>query len=321
MALPNEPKQLELSGDDIVNLVKDASNRIVIIAPYIKSFALRRLLKELPNEVSELICVTRWNPEDIAAGVCDIEIFDQLKKVRGGSLKIHSRLHAKYYSNGHQAYVGSANLTARGLGWHRTSNLELLIALSHENTELSLWEKSVLDASVVVTSKLRDEIVEEAEKLKQNYSRQNIQEVETDSFDTEGYMWYPQCSAPDRLWDVYRGKGKDKMPSSAFQAAEDDLKVLTIPGGLSEVHFNSMVASILSKMPFIVDIDKLTDSGLTDAAAKEFIANRLAKNSLDKGLDDDWRTIKAWLVHFFPRIYRRETDQEVLVKGRDLTQQ
>ena len=55
-------------------------------APYIKSATIRRLLKTIPDTVSECVCITRWLPEDIVSGVCDLEIFDDVTQAKGGRL-------------------------------------------------------------------------------------------------------------------------------------------------------------------------------------------------------------------------------------------
>ena len=117
-----------LPGDGFLELIRTANDRVVIAAPYIKSPTLRRLLNAVPETVSECICVTRWLPEDIASGVCDLEILDDIAGARGGRLLVHPHLHAKYYSNGRQTLVGSANLTARGLARHTPNGWRCMIA-------------------------------------------------------------------------------------------------------------------------------------------------------------------------------------------------
>ena len=92
--------------DGVLELMRDATNRVVIVAPYMKFPTIHRLLDAIPDTVSECICITRWLPEDIASGVCDLEIFDYLAQARGGRLLVHPHLHAKYYSNGSQSLVG-----------------------------------------------------------------------------------------------------------------------------------------------------------------------------------------------------------------------
>ncbi|MAD37998.1 phospholipase D family protein [Tistrella sp.] len=308
-----------LPGDGILELVRAANDRVVIAAPYIKSPTLRRLLDAVPETVSECICITRWLPEDIASGVCDIEILDDVAQARGGRLLVHPHLHAKYYSNGRGSLVGSANLTARGLGWHTPSNVELLVALPAEFAGLAEWEQSLLGSAVQATEELRDRIRRQADALKEDDTPRRLPEVEDDAaMEAEQTLWVPQCPTPDRLWQVYRGRGADTMVSSAFEAAQEDLAALSPPQGLTQDLFTAYVAGILKQMPLLVEIDKLTSAGLTDAKAYEFLADRLGGTDQEDDFDGVWRVVKQWLVHFFPDTYRLETGQEVLVKGREL---
>ena len=306
-------------GDGILELIRAANDRVVIAAPYIKSPTLRRLLDAVPETVSECICVTRWLPEDIASGVCDLEILDDLAQARGGRLLVHPHLHAKYYSNGRDSLVGSANLTARGLGWHTPSNVELLVALPGEFAGLAEWEQSLLGSAVQATEELRDRIRRQAEALKEDETLRRAPEVEDDvATEAEQTLWVPQCPTPDRLWQVYRGRGADTMVSSAFEAAQEDLAALSPPQGLTQDLFTAYVAGILKQMPLLAEIDKLASAGLTDAKAHAFLADRLGGTDLEDDFDGVWRVVKQWLVHFFPDTYRLETGQEVLVKGREL---
>lgn len=308
-----------LPGDGILELVKTANDRVVIAAPYIKSPTLRRLLDAVPETVSECICVTRWLPEDIASGVCDLEILDDIAGARGGRLLVHPHLHAKYYSNGRDSLVGSANLTARGLGWHTPSNVELLVALPVEFSGLAEWEHALLSSAVQATEELRDRIRRQADDLKQDETLRRLPEVEDDAAtEAEQTLWVPQCPTPDRLWQVYRGRGADTMVSSAFEAAQHDLAGLSPPQGLTQDLFTAYVAGILKQMPLLAEIDKLAAAGLTDTKAHEFLADNLGGTVVEVDHAQVWRVVKLWLVHFFPDSYRLETGQEVLVKGREL---
>ena len=307
-------------GDAVLELMQNATSQVVIVAPYIKSATIRRLLETIPDTVSECACITRWLPEDIVSGVCDLEIFDDVTQVKGGRLLVHPHLHAKYYSNGKKTLVGSANLTSRGLGWHTPSNVELLVALPAEFPGLADWESTLLDSAVEATEQLREQIRVQAEQIKQTRPVYCPPEVEYETGEEEGVaLWVPQCPAPDRLWDVYRGRGADTMVSSAFKAAQDDLAALSPPQGLTEDLFTAYVAGILRQMPLLTEIDQLASTGLTDTKAQELLSDRLSGGTGGiNGYGQIWRIVKLWLVHFFPESYRLETGQEVLVKGREI---
>lgn len=305
-------------GDGVLELVRCASTRVVIVAPYIKSPTLRRLLDALPETVTECVCIVRWLPEDIASGVCDLAILDDLKQVRGGRLLVHPHLHAKYYSNNQETLVGSANLTARGLGWHTPSNVELLVALPAEFSGLAEWEEALVNSAVPATSELRDQLRVQADELKQTQAIRHAPEIEGNTGEENATLWVPQCPTPDRLWWVYRGRGADIMVSSAFDAAQEDLAALSLPQGLTQELFTAYVAGILKQMPLLIEIDKLASSGLTDTKAHEFLAERLGKAEQDRDYDQIWHVVKQWLMHFFPDSYRLEIGQEVLVIGREI---
>ena len=305
-----------LPGDGILELIRAANDRVVIAAPYIKSPTLRRLLNAVPQTVSECVCVTRWLPEDIASSVCDLEILDDIAGARGGRLLVHPHLHAKYYSNGRQSLVGSANLTARGFGWRTPSNVELLVSLPSEFAGLAEWEETLLSSAVQATEELRDSIRRQADALKENETSRRLPEVEDDAAtEAEQTLWAPQCPTPDRLWQVYCGRGADTMVSSAFEAAQNDLAVLSPPPGLTQDLFTAYVSGILKQMPLLTQIDKLASTGLSDTKAQEFFAGQIG-NDIDN--EQLWRVVKQWLVFFFPNTYRLETGEEVLVKGKQL---
>lgn len=306
--------------DAVLALVRSASHRVVIAAPYIKSATIRRLLRTLPKTVSELVCITRWQPEDIVSGACDLDIMDDVTQIQGGRLMVHHHLHAKYYANGKESLVGSANLTARGLGWYTPGNVEILVALPADFPGLADWESTLLDSAVEATEELREQIRAQAKQIEEAGPIYHLSEVEGDSGDgNEVSLWIPQCPVPERLWEVYRGRGADTMVSSAFKAAQDDLVALAPPRGLSEDLFTAYVTGILRQMPLLTEIDKLASTGLADTKAHEFLSDQLVDYAEETSeFGRIWRVVKLWLVHFFPDSYRLETGQEVLVRGRQI---
>jgi hypothetical protein len=108
------------------------------------------------------------------------------------------------------------------------------------------------------------------------------------------------------------------MVTSAFVAAQEDLAALSLPQGLTQELFKAYVAGILKQMPLLIEVDKLASTGLTDTKALEFLADRLGSTDQDDDYRGAWRVIKLWIAHYFPDLYRLETGQEVLVKGREI---
>ena len=198
-------------SEAIIEIVASASDRVVIAAPYIKSHTLRRIVEAIPDSVGEVICVTRWLPEDIAFGVCDIEIFNDIGSLDGGVLLVHPHLHAKYYRGGKRCLVGSSNVTGRGLGWRTPANVELMVELPADFLGLSEWEQALVDSAVHATEDLRDSVLSEAASVDVSAQMMHLPEVDQGR-DSVGPMmdWVPECPVPERLWGVYIGGGSGR---------------------------------------------------------------------------------------------------------------
>lgn len=307
-------------GDALLKLVTDAATDLVLVAPYVKKASIERIFAAIPPAVLTVTCVTRWLPEDIAAGVCDLEILEIVTGRRGATLYVHPHLHAKFFRSGQNCLVGSANLTLRGLGWVTPANLELLITLRSDHPGIPEWEAALMQAAIPATSELRDRIAAQAQLLSASFSREAYARTEVGPDTPEPTalgIWIPSCPAPDRLWLVYSERGADTMVTSAFQAAQADLAILSIPTGLSEPMFNAYVAAALRNMSIFKEIERLATAGLTDSQAHELLAQHLG-DSQPISHEQNWRTLKAWIAHFFATSYRLQTSQEVLVKGQTL---
>ena len=93
-------------GDRIRALFKSATDKVVVIAPFMKVDALRSLLEVIPSR-THIRCVTRWLPREVAAGVSDPEILTELEKRGNSALSLVDRLHAKLFIAGDRCLAGS----------------------------------------------------------------------------------------------------------------------------------------------------------------------------------------------------------------------
>lgn len=301
-------------------LIRSATDSVLIAAPFIKVRTLKRVIAAVPPSVTEFVCVTRWLPADIAAGVCDIEIFELVRALKGGVLRVHPRLHGKFYRAGDSCLVGSANLTGPGLGWSTPSNVELLVQLPTDFEGVAAWESTLLRSSVKATEELRDSVIKEADRLREQGLVPSYHPDGGGEFDEEVPVsaWVPTCPAPEKLWFVYRGDSASMMTQNAWKAAHSDLLALGVPQGLPEKLFNEFVAGSLRQMPIVLQVDALASKGLTDASAHDLlVAASLAADGIS--VENIWMMLKRWLIFFLPETYRVEVGQEVLVKGQKLS--
>src|ERR1022692_3406709 len=112
--------------DQLEALCSSAHNDLLLIAPFIKYAVLARLFGGTQPSVHVQV-VTRWLPQDIKAGVSDLEVWDVVKGRTRTRLWLRQDLHAKYYRADDRCLVGSANLTGSALGLSAAPNLELLV--------------------------------------------------------------------------------------------------------------------------------------------------------------------------------------------------
>ncbi len=306
-------------GDQLLELVSSAKKRVVLVAPFIKVDALQRVLDAIPISAGlHIDCVTRWRPEDIVDGVCDLEIFEVITDRENAQLWRHPNLHAKFFRADQSCLLGSANLTGRALGWRLPTNLELLVELDMGRHELQKWEKSLMSSCVSVTAELRDLIAHQAADLAAQRPKTTSIDVEHD--DDPGFRWIPPlCPSPERLFKVYAGElDEAKMVRSAFEFAQRDLRTLGPPKGYSEEQFLEYVADRLQQLEVVQKVVSASSSGVSDSQAAELIADYIDVSSMI-GPTDAWRILKQWMMHFFPEQYRIEVGQEVLVKGRTIS--
>ena len=302
----------QASGDILLAAIGAAKESVVVVAPYIKVSALDRIIERLPSHLDFLICVTRWLPGDIAAGVCDLEIMDMIEEFPAGRLLVHPRLHAKYYRADQRCFVGSSNVTERGLGWAPSANLEIL--LEAESNRLAEWESALIEASLPATLELREHLKAKASALEEPNALPSLPEVGGSAVSVD-FNWIPRCPVPERLWSVYNNEGWADMVDASREAAMQDLTHLALPKGLSKAVFETYVADILKQMPFLAEIEHMAAKGLSDSQAHALLSERFIR---ENAVAQAWRIIKAWLLHFRGQSYRLAVGEEVLVKGRSI---
>jgi four helix bundle protein len=62
-------------GNKLTEAANKASDKVVLVSPFITLKAFNRILESISNEV-EIQCFTRWRVEELASGISDIEIWN-----------------------------------------------------------------------------------------------------------------------------------------------------------------------------------------------------------------------------------------------------
>ena len=297
-----------LPGNQLEELCSQAHDEVILVAPFIKASALARLLSAIP-EVATLQCVTRWRPEEIVAGVSDLEVWLLLEKLPHASLWLRPDLHAKYYRADHSCLIGSANITATALGWMSQPNLELLVPVSALNSQLVDFEKNLFAGSIQVEQSVFEQMKQTVHLFKEQYP-QNFSSDSSNESNSEDILlqaiandaWLPTLRNPEDLYLAYCGR-LEELSSASRQAALLDLRSLSIPAKLPKPVFQSYVGSLLLQMPVIHRVDSFAETPQRFGAMTSLLSSLPCSQSPDFDADRAWQTLMRWLRYFLPNRY------------------
>ncbi len=324
MQRPSDSRDPQLPGVDLTELVSGAEHEIVLAAPFIKAPALASVLEHAG--AVPVTCITRWEPEEVAAGVSDLEVFDVLGGRADTALLLWPRLHAKYFRADGRCLIGSANVTGRALGWTSPANIELLIEAPATHPRLVAFEQRARAEARLATADLRALVDQAAAAIRrERVWTVPVSELDGDDVPADGdrraasfsahHSWLPSLRQPTELHLAYSGR-LDDLTAAAREAALRDLGALNPPAGLALGAFTPVIAASLLQMPVIARIDELTAESQRFGAVRDLIAAETGLSSHEAGVA--WQTTMRWLLHFLPGRYRRTVPSysEVFVRVR-----
>ena len=231
---------------DSILRVAIGAQEALLAAPYIKEAALRHVLSHITGHIR---VVSRWTPHDIAVGATDISC-RSLVTERGGRFYLHPRLHAKYYRFDNIVLIGSANLTATGLGYTDLPNLEILCE-PKDDFETTEFERILLENAYEVN---------DSEFVKwQEIDAIPAIPPPNKAIEVTLTQWRPLTRDPNHLWQVYRGRSGSIASDDEQRLAEQDIASLSVPRGLSRKQFNVWIAGCLIASPFMDSVHRLPD--------------------------------------------------------------
>lgn len=266
---------------DLVISSAEGAATVVLVAPYIKEDSLRRLLDAAPCMVS-LTCVTRWSPSDLAVGVSDVTARG-LVMSRGGLFLLHPTLHAKYYRFDDVVLIGSANITASGLGLVLNPNLEILSQPS-DDFDAGAFERFLLDRSRDVSD------VEYA--VWRSISAVDHSPVAIPESPIS--IWRPVTRDPEDLWLVYTGTAESALSESVRRQADHDLSAVMAPASLDRHAFSAWVSGALLASPFVCDVRSIS----ADDEPRAFIQLGEAWNMTPGDARYAAETVRNWLSYY-----------------------
>ena len=275
----------------VLSRLCSSAQRLFIAAPYIKANALTRVLAEV-DPAASLVCVTRWNPHELAVGASDTACRTIVTE-RGGSFRLHPSLHAKYYRIDDTVLIGSANLTSSAMGWSPQPNLEIL-CLAGDDFDAGAFQRELLNEA----REISDAEFARWEAIAGISARSNPTVIEGQPLIE---TWRPATREPRHLELIYQGR-KDMIASFDQQdAAQCDIQALLIPPGLTNDQVRTWAAACLLAAPFTNAVIQLR--GLDAPRAYLSIARTYKLSPTEARRDME--TVQNWLAFLAPEMLPR----------------
>jgi hypothetical protein len=300
---------IEPPGDRIVETIARATSSVVLVAPFIKRASLERLVRTIAPGVP-LSCYTRWRPEEIAAGISDLDVWPLLRE-RNGSLRLRYDLHAKVYRADDICFVGSANLTMAGLGWTAAANLEVLVPIPADNQLLTEFFHELDQRAVEVTDNIYAEMVEVVRAFPTTPAPHIVVGVEDDPGSLIG--WVPRCRVPGNH-NLYRTYNKqwNMVNQTTYEDATRDLAALRVPAGIaSEPVFVKHIAAVLRQSPVVAVVTLRAKDPILPEEGQRIVTQELGYGNGAHGevTGEEWFTLRAWITTFLADEFRERQGQ------------
>ena len=296
-----------LDGERLKGLLQNAQHEVLLCTPFIKANVLETVLSVVEASVFVRI-FTRWRAAEIAAGVSDLAVFEIANERLNTELKLLDDIHAKLYIADNRGLVGSANLTATALGWAERSNVEILIPVQRNQTEVSHLLKR-LESATIATFKIRSGVEAEAAALVEPKLDESLDMIDEDGGERK-QAWLPRCAAPKQLYAMYLDADTMDVVEATRADGLADLHDLSIPKSLAKENFGDEVQNILRLMPVFKRIIDLIPKGLSDTDGVRFVVEtRPGLSSSEAALQ--WRIIRDWIEVFFANQFEVAPDSFV----------
>ena len=297
---------IEALGDAVLEAAHGAKVRTLLCAPFVKVGVLELLLKALAPEI-EVELFTRWRPDEVAAGVSDTGVLPLVEK-RKGDVFLCGSLHAKLFLFDNTALVGSANLTAKALGWARTPNLELLLKVPAGDPEVETLERALRHTSIPATTAIAAEVERVAAMLPTALPSPPPMELRNVK-----RAWLPLLRDPSDLFVAYRGSA-NRLSRNSSASAINDLAWLEVAPGLDRDSFEALVGTRLLQAKVVQQIDGLLAEPRRFGEIRDLLANTLDLNREEASFA--WQTLMRWMLYFLPSRYVRSvpSHSEMLIR-------
>lgn len=308
-------------GEAVMADLGAATREILLVAPFIKSSAVERVIAQVSDSVGVTV-VTAFRFSDFVMGASDIDALLTVSRLGTGAVRVLRSLHAKMYCVDWSVWwVGSANFTASGLGFCKEPNFEIMARADRPSAEILDVTQAVLSASIPVEM----EILEKARTLVAGMQRRHSDGVrdlvqasarlweEVEAASPPGYFMLqelPLCAHPNVLKGAEAGDYYSvKHDSALFGITETD----------TTVQIDAKLSARFLGIKIIRALDELLIEPHSFGAIAAWLHDRCEDRPVPyrSEIKDLTARVLTWLLAVYPDRYRRSRPRfsEVFVRS------
>ena len=247
---------------------RDRHGLSFVVSPFITNSTLLDVLSG--RSEGEVVIVTSWRADHLLTGISSLDLYEICKE-RGWTLFVNDRVHMKIYSRDlEDCWIGSANMTERGLSDGDLSNHEALEFVDG----LSAGEKIRLQRLQSDSTLVTESVFKSYKEWFDDQDLVNIPEdgpdIPMDSEQAFRTSQLPHSETPTRLWEVANGAvGLGRYEEAAMA---HDLGVFDVDPSLPLEDFLARMRVVFFSHPFISSFtDDIGPDGMHFGGVKQWI--------------------------------------------------
>lgn len=245
------------SGENLFSGALDfisRSEEISVFSAYVRTVQLKELNRE--NKINRI--VVRWEIRDLHQGASDLDLYQYCKNNKI-ALYRNTRIHLKcLLNNRDEIFLGSANVTGRGIGErHNKFNFELNSLNEDADFYDVLYLDKIVSKSEYVTEELFQEIkskVESLEDFKNQEKEYQKVDIMTEKKESD-YFLISELPMYKDVKGLYRAaQNIDELSPLNRRCVSHDLATYDLSISKSEEAFYSKLKKVFNNHAFIVKL-------------------------------------------------------------------
>ena len=272
-----------------------------VVSPFVSVGAAQEVLA--PREGRPTILLSSWRVDYLKSGVSSLDLY-QLCKERGWTLLVLDSLHAKYYGDFENAWIGSANLTHRGMGLISAANDELLVFVEKLPPEIRIWLHSLTVRATLVTEELYEWYRDWLRVWTKTGSNPTPPQPPRKLVNPYLVDRLPAVASPSRLWQLLNGS--EPEDSSERTASEHDIALFSVVPCETEADFLSQLRRRFEQSPFTAALmDSIGAEGRRFGEVKEWVQKTCTDVPVPyrRELTTHVQALYRWLLELAPDVF------------------